>query len=205
MFGQALARAALAQTGELVFYTARYRHIAYPMGDIASLHGTCTDVVIRAYRALGVDLQQLVHEFRSGRGDPNIDHRRTEMLRRFFTAQGASLPITSFPEDYKPGDIVTYHRPFGRISNAHIAIVSDRLSAGGRPMVIHNRGFGPQLEDALFADRITGHFRFAGPPPATQEATGSVPREASTRRAGFSTMSFSTASRPPQRQAPFSD
>jgi uncharacterized protein YijF (DUF1287 family) len=164
------------------------------MGDIASLHGTCTDVVIRAYRALGVDLQQLVHEFRSGRGDRNIDHRRTETLRRFFTAQGASLPVTAFPEDYLPGDIVTYHRPFGRISNAHIAIVSDRLSASGRPMVIHNRGFGPQLEDALFADRITGHFRFSAPSPATQQAAPSSPRAAGVRRAGFSTMGFSTGS-----------
>jgi uncharacterized protein YijF (DUF1287 family) len=176
------------------------------MGDIASLHGACTDVVIRAYRALGVDLQELVHESRSGRSDPNIDHRRTEVLRRFFTAQGAGLPITPFPEDYKPGDVVTYHRPYGRISNAHIAIVSDRLSAAGRPMVIHNRGFGPQLEDALFADRITGHFRFSGPSPATLEATNPSPGGFGARRAGFSTMGISTASIPrPRRSAPVGD
>ena len=68
-----------------------------------------------------------------------------------------------FPEDYKPGDIVTYYRPFSRVSNSHIAIVTDILAPTGRPMIVHNRGYGPQLEDALFVDRITGHYRYHGP------------------------------------------
>jgi len=160
-FGLRLAAAARSQTGELIIYTARYRSLAYPMGDVAPLHGACTDVVVRAYRALGIDLQELVHRAHVGSGDANIDHRRTETLRRFFARYGEALPVTAFPEDYRPGDIVTYYRPFSRVSRSHIAIVSDVLAPTTRPMIVHNRGWGPQIEDALFVDRITGHYRFA--------------------------------------------
>jgi uncharacterized protein YijF (DUF1287 family) len=161
-FGGRLAAAALAQTEQFVIYSARYRRLAFPMGDLAPFYGACTDVVIRAYRSLGIDLQQLVHEARLGSGDPSVDHRRTEVLRKFFTRYGESLPVSPFPEDYLPGDIVTYERPFSRVSRAHIAIVAEALAPSGRPMIVHNRGWGPQLEDALFADRITGHYRFHG-------------------------------------------
>ena len=182
-FGLKLAAAARAQAGDLVVYSARYHPMSFPMGDMPSFYGACTDVIIRAYRALGIDLQELVQRTRSGRGDPNIDHRRTETLRTFFVRQGASLPITTFPEDYKPGDIVTYHRPFSRVSNSHIAIVSDVLAPTGRPMIVHNRGWGPQLEDALFVDRITGHYRYLGKPslpsaePSTEVARARAPRD----------------------------
>ena len=160
-FGARLAAAALEQTKDFVIYTAKYRHIAYPLGDLPALHGACSDVVVRAYRALGIDLQRLVQIARLGR-DPNIDHRRTETLRRLFARFGQSFSVSAFPEDYQPGDIVTYYRPFSRVSRAHIAIVADVLAPSGRPMIIHNRGWGPQLEDALFSDRMTGHYRFAG-------------------------------------------
>lgn len=168
-FGARIAAAARAQLDDLVIYTARYQRMAYPLGDVPALYGACTDVVIRAYRALGVDLQALVQRSGVGSGDTNIDHRRTETLRRFFARHAESLAVSEFPEDYKPGDIVTYYRPFSRVSRAHIAIVSDVLAPTGRPMIIHNRGWGPQLEDALFVDKITGHYRFTAPaglPPA---------------------------------------
>jgi hypothetical protein len=129
---------------------------------VPAFFGVCTDVVVRAFRALGFDLQALVQATGSGSGDPNIDHRRTETLRRFFALQGAALPVTDFAEDYRPGDVVTYHRPQNQHSRSHIAIVSDRLGPSGRPMIVHNRGWGPQLEDGLFVDEITGHYRFAG-------------------------------------------
>ena len=161
-FGTKLAAAAQAQLNDFVIYSATYKRIAYPMGDIPSLYGSCSDVVIRAYRALGIDLQELVQRARAGSGDPSIDHRRTETLRMFFSRHGTVLPVSTFPEDYKPGDIVTYYRPFSRVSRAHIAIVSSELGPSGRPMIVHNRGWGPQLEDALFVDRITGHYRFNG-------------------------------------------
>jgi uncharacterized protein YijF (DUF1287 family) len=175
-FGLRLAAAARAQINGLVSYSAKYQTIAYPMGDISPLEGACTDVVIRAYRVLGIDLQELVHQARVGSGDPSIDHRRTETLRKFFARQSASLPVTPYPEDYLPGDIVTYYRPFSRVSRAHIAIVSDVLAPTGRPMIVHNRGWGPQLEDALFVDRITGHYRFSGP------ASGAVASHPNSRR-----------------------
>ncbi len=161
-FGLKLAEAAEAQTKDFVIYSAAYKRIAYPMGDIPSLYGACSDLVIRAYRSLGVDLQEMVQRARVGGGDTNIDHRRTETLRTLFARHGDIIPPSTFPEDYKPGDIVTYYRPYSRVSRAHIAIVSDRIGSSGQPMIVHNRGWGPQLEDALFVDRITGHYRFDG-------------------------------------------
>lgn len=170
-FGRRLSAAALAQTEDLVIYTARYQAMAYPMGDVMAMHGACIDVIIRAYRVLGIDLQEDVQRGRPSRGDPNIDHRRTENMRRFLERHGTSVPVTHFPENYKPGDIVTYYRPFSRVSTSHIAIVTDVLGPSGRPMIVHNRGYGPQLEDALFVDKITGHYRYMGQPvPAAREA-----------------------------------
>ena len=161
-FGRALAAAALRQTTEFVVYTDAYRKLAYPMGDVPALFGVCTDVVIRAYRALGIDLQALVHAARIGSADTSIAHRRTFTLRRYFASRGASVPITDFAEDYLAGDIVTYDRPQNSGSRDHIAIVTDILAPSGRPMIVHNRSWGPQLEDALFVDRITGHYRYRG-------------------------------------------
>lgn len=175
-FGLRLAAAALEQTKDFVVYTAKYRRIAYPMGDLPALHGACSDLVIRAYRALGIDLQQLVQMARLGH-DTNIDHRRTETLRKLFARYGQSIPVSAFPEDYEPGDIVTYYRPFSRVSRAHIAIVADVLAPSGRPMIVHNRGWGPQLEDALFSDRVTGHYRFTGP-RMTAEPKAKTPAKA---------------------------
>jgi uncharacterized protein YijF (DUF1287 family) len=170
-FGRRLANAAAAQTLELVVYSEGYRQIGFPMGDVSPLYGVCTDVVVRAYRALGIDLQELVHRARLGTGDSSIDHRRVETLRRFFTRYGDSLPVTDFVEDYRPGDIVTYSRPSGRTSQSHIALVADRIAPSGRPMIVHNRGWGPLLEDALFANTITGHYRFNGEQAASFVAT----------------------------------
>ena len=161
-FGRALAAAALRQTTEFVVYTNKYRKLAYPMGDVPALFGVCTDVVIRAYRTLGVDLQALIHAARIGSPDTSIAHRRTFTLRRYFASRGASVPVSDFAEDYLPGDIVTYDRPQNSGSRDHIAIVTGIISRSGRPMIVHNRGWGPQLEDALFVDRITGHYRYRG-------------------------------------------
>jgi len=185
-FGKRISAAALAQTQDLVIYTARYQAMAYPMGDVLALHGACIDVLIRAYRSVGIDLQEEIQRGRPSRGDTNIEHRRTENMRRFLERNGASLPVTDFPENYKPGDIVTYHRPHSRVSTSHIAIVTDVLAPTGRPMIVHNRGYGPQLEDALFVDRITGHYRYMGqsrPDVSSANATGAA---GSVVRAGYS-------------------
>jgi len=159
-FGLNLVWAARWQTWIPVIYNPSYAEIPYPNGDVAWYYGVCTDVLVRAYRWLGVDLQAEVKRAGVGTGDTNIDHRRVDVLRAFFARKGRSLPITDDPADYKAGDVVSYYVPTGRFSKTHIAIVSDRLATGGFPLIIHNRGFGVQEENRLFAEKITGHYRY---------------------------------------------
>lgn len=163
-FATRLVAAARRQKWVPVIYNPSYRKLDYPMGDVPWYFGVCTDVVVRAYRKLGIDLQQLVHQARVGSGDRNIDHRRVNVLRKFFASRGRRLKVSKNPSDYRPGDIVTYHVPDGRFSKTHIAIVSDAKSWGGVPLVIHNRGFGVSEENWLFAAKITGHYRYKRAP-----------------------------------------
>lgn len=193
-FGVRLAQAAESQLDDFVVYTDSYKDVPFPMGDVPPLYGVCTDVVIRAYRAIGIDLQGLVHASRVGSGDASIDHRRTDVLRRFFEAQVASQPISDVADDYLPGDIVTYYRPQNYGSQNHIAIVSSQVARSGRPMIVHNRGWGPQLEDALFVDQITGHYRYSGPPaggPFMQTSSAAlIPRYAKATASKSSSSSY---------------
>ena len=164
-----LVRAARAQIGVTTRYDGAYRRIRYPMGDVPAQAGVCTDVVVRAWRAQGVDLQQLVHEdmrrawsaypklWGLKRPDTNIDHRRVPNLAVFFRRRGQSLPASRQPGDYQPGDMVTWMLP-GNLP--HIGIISDRKSASGTPLVIHNVGAGTQEEDALLRWPVTGHYRY---------------------------------------------
>lgn len=161
-FGLRLANAALKQRWVPVIYNPAYRKIAYPGGDVPWYTGVCTDVVVRAYRQLGIDLQVRIHKARVGSGDTNIDHRRVKVMRKFFARYGKSLTTRRDPAAYKPGDIVTYYLPNGTFSKTHVAIVTQHKSAAGVPLVVHNRGLGVQLEDWLFAEKITGHYRFGG-------------------------------------------
>lgn len=166
-----IASAARAQIGVTIFYDSSYQRIAYPRGDVPSDRGVCTDVVIRAYRALGIDLQKLVHEdmrqawqayphpakWGLKSTDTNIDHRRVPNLAAFFRRHGTSIAVTDRPTDFRAGDIVTWQiAP----SLPHIGIVSDQVSAAGVPLVIHNIGYGARLDDKLFAFPITGHYRY---------------------------------------------
>ncbi len=166
-----LVTAGLHQIGVTTIYDPAYVTLKYPGGDVASERGVCTDVIVRAYRSgLGIDLQKLVHEDMRGNfaayprnwglklPDRNIDHRRVPNLQAFFVRQGAQLPVTDQPRDYRPGDVVSQMLP-GNL--AHIALVSHLASAdGGRPLCIHNIGAGARLEDILFAYKVTGHYRF---------------------------------------------
>ena len=163
-FARDLVLAARAQRAVPVIYDPSYRKLEYPMGDVPWFVGVCTDVVVRAYRKLGIDLQQLVHQSGLGSGDRNIDHRRVRVLRKFLARRGVVLPVTKNPDDYKPGDLVSYHVPDGTFSKTHIVIVSDKKTISGVPMVIHNRGYGVREEDWLFASRITGHYRYKAAP-----------------------------------------
>jgi uncharacterized protein YijF (DUF1287 family) len=165
-----LVAAALERTGHRVTYDGSYRRIGYPGGDVPDHVGVCTDVVIRSYRALGIDLQRLVHEDMKAdfeaypdlwgltRPDPNIDHRRVPNLQTYFRRQGAELPVTRDPADYRPGDLVTWMLPRNL---PHIGIVVDRRSDDGeRFLVVHNIGAGPKIEDLLLEFPITGHYRY---------------------------------------------
>jgi uncharacterized protein len=166
---QRLVAAAVAQTKTTVSYDGTYRQIDYPGGDVPETVGVCTDVIVRAYRKLGIDLQVKVHEdmklaFDSyprlwglRAPDPSIDHRRVPNLQTFFRRAGAELPISHEVTAYRAGDVVTWRLP-GNLP--HIGIVTDRTSRDGVPMVVHNIGRGPEVEDVLFAYPITGHYRY---------------------------------------------
>jgi uncharacterized protein YijF (DUF1287 family) len=173
-FWRRLVAAATERTRHVVRYDGSYRRIPYPGGDVPDSIGVCTDLVIRSYRAVGIDLQKEVHldmtrEFSAyqdawglGAPDPNIDHRRVPNLRTFFERKADSRPISGNPQDYRPGDLVTWMLP-GNLP--HIGIVVDRRSTDGkRPCVAHNIGEGPKVEDVLFRYPLTGHYRYRGPP-----------------------------------------
>jgi len=166
-------RAAAALENPRVRYDPNYRRIPYPMGDVPAGTGICADVVVRAYRGIGIDLQKLVHEdmerhfalypktWGLSGPDANIDHRRVLNLRVFFSRYGKSLPVTNNPGDYKPGEIVTWNLD-AHGSLPHIGIVMARRTRDGkRPLMLHNEGRGQIVEDVLFAAKITGHYRYA--------------------------------------------
>ncbi|MGA8406264.1 MAG: DUF1287 domain-containing protein [Candidatus Acidiferrales bacterium] len=174
-FLQRLVAAAIERTHHTVQYDPAYVRIPYPGGDVPADTGVCTDVIIRSYRAVSVDLQKEVHEdmlldfsayprqrrWLSTSPDSNIDQRRVPNLMVFFSRKGESLPITSRSEDYSPGDLVTWDLGGGV---PHIGIVVDRRSPQSeRFMVVHNIGQGPKMEDVLFNWKITGHYRYFGP------------------------------------------
>src|SRR5579859_3973709 len=171
-----LSDAAIERTHHTVRYDPGYVAIAYPNGDVPADSGVCSDEVIRSYRALGIDLQKEVHEDmkahfsaypkRTRTLDRNIDHRRVPNLMVFFSRQGEALPITKNAADYSPGDMVTWDLDPKR-GIPHIGIVVDQKSPeSGRYMIVHNIGEGPQMEDVLFDWKITGHYRYFGPPTA---------------------------------------
>ena len=173
----ALVEAAKERTKVPVVYTPDYVALEYPGGDVPEGTGVCTDVVIRAYRALGIDLQVLVHRdmksafqeypkhWGATRADRNIDHRRVPNLQTFFKRRGAALPVSREAKKYQPGDLVTWNlNPKGWLP--HIGIVIDALSQDGqRRLIVHNMGAGTVSEDILFRYPITGHYRFYPPNP----------------------------------------
>jgi uncharacterized protein YijF (DUF1287 family) len=166
----ALIGAARGQIGVTVIYDPAYVSLAYPAGDPPPERGVCTDVLIRAFRSgWGLDLQRVVHADMSAHfadypdlwdltgPDPNIDHRRVPNLQAMLDRAGATQPVSSEPQDYQPGDIVTWRLP-GNLP--HVGIVSDLSTPGGeRPLIIHNIGGGTQEEDLLMSFPITGHYR----------------------------------------------
>jgi len=167
-FAERLSDAAIELTKQEVEYDPAYYVLSYPNGDVPAGKGVCTDVVIRAYRKLGIDLQKLVHEDMKSnfhlypkiwglkQADKNIDHRRVPNLMKFFSRFGQVKQITDNAKDYLPGDIVCWELAAGVL---HIGIVVDVKSAdGNRYKIVHNIGYGQVLEDCLFDYKIIGHY-----------------------------------------------
>jgi len=168
-FFDRLAAAALAQLEHRVWYDPSYYRMPYPNGDVPESIGVCTDVIVRAFRRVGVDLQKLVHEdiassprsYGITRVDASIDHRRVPNLMRFFKRNGAAIPMSDNAKDYWPGDIVAWRLAPGL---THIGIVVWKPDSNAvAPLVVHNIGRnlrGPDLEDCLFNWPVIGHYRY---------------------------------------------
>ncbi len=165
-----LADSAFVLTKQKVRYDPAYFSIPYPNGDVPANRGVCTDVVIRAYRKTGIDLQKKVHEdmkknfdkypqkWGLKRPDTNIDHRRVPNLMTFFSRHGTIKTISTNAADYTPGDIVCWDLGGG---TTHIGIVSKHRSADGkRHLIIHNICCGQVEEDCLFDWKVIGHYRY---------------------------------------------
>ena len=169
-FFEKLSDAAIKLTEQVVDYDPAYFSITYPNGDVPKDKGVCTDVVIRAYRKMGIDLQKEVHEDMAAnfgkypkiwgmkRTDKNIDHRRVPNLMVFFSRYGQAKPITDKAEDYLIGDIVCWNLRGGI---THIGIVVNQKSTDGkRNLIVHNIGQGQVLADCLFEFKIIGHYQY---------------------------------------------
>jgi len=169
-FYTTLADSALTLTRQHVEYDPSYFQLDYPNGDVPPDKGVCTDLIIRAYRKLGIDLQKEVHEDMKAhfegypknwgltKPDKSIDHRRVPNLMTFFERHGTVLVITQNPADYHPGDIVCWNLGSGI---THIGMVSGKKTSDRqRPLIIHNIGGGQVLEDMLFDYGIIGHYRY---------------------------------------------
>jgi len=166
-------RAATALINPGILFDPGYHRIPYPRGDVAANTGVCADVVVRAYRGIGIDLQELVHKDMARHfsayphvwglkhPDSNVDHRRVLNLAAFFRRHGTVLKVTPDARDYRAGDLVVWNLD-PRGSTPHIGIVMAGRSADGRrPLILHNMGSGQIIQDKLFAYKITGHYRYA--------------------------------------------
>jgi uncharacterized protein YijF (DUF1287 family) len=169
-FYAVLADSTCVLTNQIVEYDPSYFRIGYPGGDVPANKGVCTDVVIRAYRKLGIDLQKEVHHDMNAhfsqypqswgmkRTDANIDHRRVPNLMTFFARHGTVKPNSSDPQAYQPGDIVCWDLGTGI---KHIGIVVNKKSTDGkRYLIVHNIGRGQALEDCLFRFPVIGHYQY---------------------------------------------
>ena len=165
-----LNASAIEQTTYTKSYDSSYVKLDYPNGDVPKETGVCADVVVRAFRSAGIDLQKELHEdmtrsfakypkkWNARKPDSNIDHRRVPNLMTWFNRQGKELPITKTDTDYQPGDVVAWELDGGL---THIGLVSKiKVEGADRCAIVHNIGAGARLEDVLFQWKIIGHYRY---------------------------------------------
>lgn len=171
-FEEKLSEAAISIIDPSIDYDPAYFSIKYPNGDIPENKGVCTDVIIRCYRKLNIDLQKEVHEDMAAnfseypnlkkwgmtKTDTNIDHRRVPNLEVFFERKGIKLPVSEDAKDYKTGELVTW---MINEKLPHIGIITNKKSEDGkRNLIVHNVGGGQVLEDCLFEYKIVGHYSY---------------------------------------------
>ena len=169
-FKTQLSDSTLTLIKQKVTYDPSYFRLDYPNGDVPSDKGVCTDVVIRAYRKVGIDLQELVHEdmkenfekypknWGLTKPDKNIDHRRVPNLMVYFSRFGKVLTISENENNYKPGEIICWNLGGG---TTHIGMIVNKKSRDNkRYLVVHNIGSGQVLADCLFDFKIIGHYEF---------------------------------------------
>ena len=161
---------AVEQSKVTTGYDPSYVKLDYPNGDVPGDTGVCSDVVVRAFRKVGIDLQKDLHED-MGRAwseypkrwgarttDSNIDHRRVLNLATYFTRQGKTVPVSDNRADYLPGDVVAWQLSDGV---EHIGILTNLASESDKHyLVVHNIGSGARIEDMLLAWKIIGHYRY---------------------------------------------
>jgi len=157
-------------------YAGGYEKIGYPWGDVARDKGVCTDVVIRAMRNAGWDLQSLVFEdmkkspkaYGGAAPDPNISHRRVKTLVKFFTRRfkslGAALDAPG-AKRWAPGDVVFIDTFPKKAGPDHIGVLSEETGGGGLPLVVNNwtYGFHESQMDLLSGYAVTHRFRLPVP------------------------------------------
>ncbi len=166
-----LVEAAVELAARPTRYDPAFVPLSFPGGDVPADTGVCTDLVIRALRQIDIDLQEAVHHdmrasfdaypalWGSREADPSIDHRRVPNLMVYLARQGAALPISDRAEDYRPGEIITWHLGLG---STHIGIVTDRVDPrSGNPLIAHHVSGRPSIDDVLFEWRIIGRFRYS--------------------------------------------
>jgi uncharacterized protein YijF (DUF1287 family) len=159
---------AVEQTTQTTGYDGSYVKLDYPNGDVPLNTGVCADVIVRAFRKGGIDLQKELHEdmkknfakypqkWGLSSPDASIDHRRVPNLMTWFDRQGKAQPITKDAKDYLPGDVIAWDTGL-----PHIGIVSKiKVEGAERYAVVHNIGGGARLEDVLFTWKIIGHYRY---------------------------------------------
>ena len=165
------------QTKNDVRYSSKYYNISYPGGDVPSNVGVSTDIVIRALRAIDIDLQELVFEdrvanpdkyplerWRNQEPDKSVDHRRVVNLAVFMKRFSRPLPLTDW-SSYRPGDII-----FWRIGNGefpdHVGIVLDQSNADDVPLVAELNPQSGKLSIRTPANLwpVRGHYRFLSKP-----------------------------------------
>jgi uncharacterized protein YijF (DUF1287 family) len=164
-----VVESAIEQTKHTIEYDPSYVKLAYPGGDVPIERGVCADVIVRAFRSAGVDLQEEIYEdmgrsfgkypttWGARKPDSNIDHRRVPNLMTFFSRTGKSVTITNRQSDYLPGDVVAWELDNHLL---HIGLVTDAVADRTQNYsMVHNIGAGARLEDVLFAWKIIGHYR----------------------------------------------